>query len=190
MGMPRSAPTRWTAEMVRALPDDGNRYEVVDGELLVTPSPASPHQRAVSLLHVELHGYARTHGFGEAMTSPADIELDRYGMVQPDVFVQGLIDAHFSRAWNTGAPLLLVLEVLSPSTARADRTTKRRRYQRAGIPEYWIVDLDARVIERWRPDDERPEVLGDTLSWLAPGAASPLTIELAPLFARVHGEAL
>jgi Uma2 family endonuclease len=86
--------------------------------------------------------------------------------------------------------LLLAIEVLSPSTARADRTTKRRRYQRAGIPEYWIVDLDARVIERWRPGDDRPEVLGETLTWLAPGAASPLTIELAPLFARIHGEVL
>lgn len=191
MGMPQSAtPTRWTAEMARALPDDGNRYEVVDGELLVTPAPAELHQRAVSLLHVELALYARAHGFGEALTSPADLELDTYGMVQPDIFVQGLVDGRLSRGWNTGAPLLLVVEVLSPGTARADRTTKRRRYQRAGIPEYWIVDLDARVIERWRPGDERPEVLGETLTWLAPGTASPLVIGLAPLFARIHGEIL
>ena len=190
MGMPQSAPTRWTAEMVRALPDDGNRYEVVDGELLVTPSPIDLHQRAVLFLAVSLHDYLRLFGIGEALPSPADVELDFESMVQPDVFVRGLVDGRPARGWKSGAPLLLVVEVLSPGTARADRTTKRRRYQRAGIPEYWIVDLDARVVERWRPGDERPEVLGDTLSWVAPGAASPLTIGLAPLFARIHGEAL
>jgi len=189
MGMPQQA-TRWTAEMVRALPDDGNRYEVVDGELLVTPSPAALHQRAVSLLHIELGVYARAQGFGEALPSPADLELDPHGMVQPDVFVQGLVGGRPARDWNTGAPLLLVVEVLSPSTARADRTTKRRRFQRAGIPEYWIVDLDARVIERWRPGDERPEVLGDAIAWRPHGASAPLTIELPSLFARIHGEAL
>ena len=190
MGMPQSAtPTRWTAEMVRALPDDGNRYEVVDGELLVTPSPTDRHQRAVTFLLVPLHDYVRPLGIGEALVSPADIELDTHSDVQPDIFVRGLVGGRPARGWNTGAPLLLAVEVLSPSTARADRTTKRRRYQRAGVPEYWIADLDARVVERWRPGDDRPEVLGDTLTWLAPGAASPLTIELPALFARIHGEA-
>jgi len=189
MGMPLEA-TRWTADMVRALPDDGNRYEVVDGELLVTPAPAEGHQRAVAALLFELTLYARAHGGCEVLPSPADIELDPHGMVQPDVFVQGLVDGRPSVAWNTGAPLLLVVEVLSPSTARADRTTKRRRFQRARVPEYWILDLDARVIERWRPDDNRPEVLAETIAWRPEGAAEPLTIDLPPLFARIHGERL
>ena len=187
MGMPQQA-TRWTAAMVRALPDDGNRYEVVDGELLVTPAPTRPHQRAVGLLYSALDQYVRTLGIGEALTSPADIELDPHGMVQPDVFVEGLVEGRPPRDWNVGAPLLLAVEVLSPSTARADRTVKRRRFQRAGTPEYWIVDLDARVVERWRPDDRRPEVLGETIEWRPTPEAEPLTIELPPLFARIHGE--
>lgn len=189
MGMPQHA-TRWSAEMVRALPEDGHRYEVVDGELLVTPAPGSQHQRAVSLLLPLLDQHARAKGIGEALVAPADIELDPHGMVQPDVFVHGLIEGRPPRAWNVGAPLLLVVEILSPATARADRTTKRRRYQRAGIPEYWIVDLDARVIERWRPGDERPEVLGETIEWRPAVGAEPLTIALPPLFARIHGERL
>jgi len=188
MGMPQSA-TPWTAEMVRALPDDGNRYEVVDGELLVTPAPNAPHQRAVTELVVMLHQYAIAEGVGEALLSPADIELDPHGMVQPDVFVQGFVEGRPARAWNAGAPLLLVAEVLSPGTARADRTTKRRRYQRAGIPEYWILDLDARVVERWRPGDERPEVLRESIEWRPAGARAPLAVALPALFARVHGEA-
>ena len=189
MGMPE-ARTRWTADMVRALPDDGNRYEVVDGELLVTPAPTATHQRAVTQFLVLLEEYARTSGIGEALTSPADWELDPHGMVQPDVFVQGYVDGRPARAWNSGAPLLLVVEILSPGTARADRTIKRRRYQRAGIPEYWIVDLDGRVVERWRPDDARPEVLGESLEWRPVSTAEALTIALPPLFARIHGERL
>ena len=72
-------------------------------------------------------------------------------------------------------PPLLAVEVLSPSTARADRTVKRRLYQRAGVPEYWIVDLEARLVERWRPADERPEVLTDTLTWrpVSPAPSAP-----------------
>jgi len=122
--------------------------------------------------------------------SPADIELDPHGMVQPDVFVDGLVDGRPTNEWNAGAPLLLAVEVLSPSTARADRTVKRRRLQRAGIPEYWIVDLDARAVERWRPGDERPEVLADTIEWRPAPGTDPLTIALPPLFARIHGETL
>jgi len=189
MGMPHSA-TRWTAAMVRALPEDGNRYEVVDGELLVTPSPNDLHQRAACLLVQFLDPYVRSLGIGEALLSPADLELDRHGLVQPDVFVRGLVDGRPARGWNTGAPLLLVAEVLSPSSARADRTTKRRRFQSAGIPEYWIVDLDARTIERWRPRDRRPEILSETITWQPSPDAEPLTLDLPALFARIHGERL
>jgi len=187
MGMPQHA-TRWTADQVRALPDDGNRYEVVDGELLVTPAPARPHQRAAFELAKLLDRFVGALALGEVLLSPADVELDPHSMVQPDIFVEGLVDGRLPGTWNAGAPLLLAVEILSPSTARADRTTKRRRYQRAGIPEYWIVDIDARVVERWRPGDERPEVLGESIEWRPVPGADPLAIVLPPLFARIHGE--
>ena len=187
MGMPQIA-SHWTAEMVRALPDDGNRYEVVDGELLVTPSPLWIHQRAAQQLAWRFDAHVRRLGIGEALMSPADIELDPASMVQPDVFVYGKIEGRRPRKWNEGAPLLLVLEVLSPGTARVDRNKKRRRYQRAGIPEYWIVDFESRIIERWRPPDERPEILADTIEWLPPGGIEPLTIDLGEYFRLVHDE--
>lgn len=186
MGMPQ-ATERWTAEMVRALPDDGNRYEVIDGALLVSPAPAELHQRAVTGLIILLAAPAVDAG-AEVLVSPADLELDPFGMVQPDVFVQGRINGRLSRRWNSGAPLLLVIEVLSPSTARADRTVKRRRFQRAGIPEYWIVDLDARTFECWRPDDERPEVASETISWVPPGGSTALNIDVPAFFAGIHGD--
>lgn len=188
MGM--AAPTSWTAAMVRALPDDGNRYEVVEGELLVTPAPGEVHQRAVSKLHFELEGYVTSQGIGEAFTSPADIELDAHGLVQPDLFVNGLVDGRPVRGWNAGAPRLLFVEVLSPGTARQDRIAKRIRFQRAGIPEYWIVDADARLIERWRPADERPELATERLVWQPDITREALVLDLPLLFARIHGETL
>jgi Uma2 family endonuclease len=124
------------------------------------------------------------------LPSPAVIELDLHSLVQPDVFVQGLVDGRPAAGWNTGAPLLLVIEVLSPTTARSHRMVKRRRFQRARIPEYWIVDPDAPVIERWRPNDERPEILPERTTWHPEGATESLTIDLPQLFARIHGERL
>lgn len=88
-------------------------------------------------------------------------------------------------SWAEAETLLLAVEVLSPSSARADRQVKRRRYQRAGAAEYWIVDLDARLIERWLPTDERPELLTDEITWRPPGAGDRLDVDLAGLFAEV-----
>src|SRR5256885_10073940 len=85
MGM--VAPVYYTADMVRALPDDGNRYEVVHGELLVTPAPRLWHQKLVGRLYSALEGYLRDQPVGEAFTAPADISWGRHVLVQPDVFV-------------------------------------------------------------------------------------------------------
>jgi Uma2 family endonuclease len=109
-------------------------------------------------------------------------------LVQPDVFVVALVDGRRPKNWSDLRGLLLAVEVLSPSSARADRTVKRRRFQRAGIPEYWVVDVDARLVERWRPSDERPEILTDELAWRPDATREPLRIDLPAYFARVLGE--
>ena len=184
MGMPAVAGD-WTAEMVRALPEDGNRYEVVDGELLVTPAPTYRHQAVAFELLLRLNEYLRPTGSAAVLFSPADIEFDARTLVQPDLFVYPLRKGEKPRDWSDIDQLLLAIEILSPSTARFDRHVKRRRYQRHGVPEYWIVDIDARLIERWRPEDDRPEILADAITWRAPDAADALTIELEEFFARV-----
>src|ERR1043166_8967034 len=148
---------RWTRAEVLALPDDRNRYELVAGELLVSPSPAPIHQMAVWALNDRIRPYVKAHRLGGAGTAPADLELEGEDLLQPDLFV--LREERLPNHWSDVGIPLLVVEVLSPSTARYDRVVKRPRYQLAGIPEYWIVDTDSRVFERWRPGDERPEVL-------------------------------
>ena len=184
MGMPQTAEI-WTAERVRALPDDGLRHEVVDGEHLVTPAPRLLHQRAVGFLERQLWSYASANGLGECFHSPADVELDPRTLLQPDVFVTARVGA---KSWSDILPLRLAVEVLSPSTARADRLVKRRRFQRAAV-EYWIVDLDARLLERWRPGDERPEVAAEQLEWQPEPSVPPLLLDLVTFFKQVHAEA-
>lgn len=188
MGMATASPTHWTADMVRALPDDRNRYEVIDGELFVTPTPARGHQRAVVELLLQLVPYVMSRALGEAVVSPADVAFAGDTMVQPDLFVAPLAGGNLLQAWTDIKSLLLAVEVLSPSSARADRNVKRRLYQREGVPEYWIVDVNARVIERWRPEDERPEILAERLTWQPDPGIAPLEIDLERYFAEVCGE--
>jgi Uma2 family endonuclease len=182
MGM--AAPTYWTAEMVRQLPDDGNRYEVVYGELLVTPAPRLRHQLLVSRLFLPLGTYLADEPVGIVLTSPADISWGRDVLVQPDLFVVPFAEAR-TGDWSRLRSLLLVIEVLSPSTTRADRFTKRRRYQEAGVPLYWVVDGTEQHVEVWTPDAEFPAIERAQLVWHPPGAGTPFMLGLAELFRPV-----
>ena len=184
MGMPQPI-ADWTVARVRALPDDGNRYEVVDGELLVSPAPSLHHQQALGALYRRLYPFAMAYSLGCVLHSPADIEFDERTLLQPDLFVAPLIEGRRPRSWKEIRQLLLTVEVLSPSTARADRQIKRRRYQRHGVAEYWIVDLEARLVERWTPADERPEVLTEQLEWRPSAEIAPLAIDLPALFREI-----
>ena len=191
MGMPRAA-ERWTADRVRSLPDDGNRYELVSGQLVVTPSPRLRHQAAISELEAVLRAAIRS-GPREGsdglhlLHAPADISLGEDEVLQPDLFVFRRPAGMPPREWSDVTDLVLVIEVLSPATERHDRTLKRRRYQRAGVPEYWIVDIDARVIERWRPGDERAEVLAGEIVWQPSADRAAVVIDLVGLFREVGG---
>jgi Uma2 family endonuclease len=187
MGMPDLAKI-WTLEEVLALPDDGNRYELVDGELLVSPSPRGRHQRAVLELYRIVDPYVRLHRLGYTALAPADIDLKARQRVQPDLFVGGLIDGRRPVDWPEYGVPILIAEVLSPSTARYDRITKRNRYQRSGVDPYWIVDLDARLVEVWRPSDERPRMIDDQLAWQPDPALAPLTIDLPAYFREVWSD--
>lgn len=188
MGMPETL-RRWTREEVLALPDDGNRYELIDGELLVSPSPRGIHQRGVIALYDRIAPFVRRHRLGVTGLAPADLDLRSGQLSQPDLYVvPRKPDGREPLEWPDFEIPFLIVEVGSPSTARYDRITKRRRYQRSGVAEYWIVDLDARIVERWRPSDERPEVLDVSITWRPEGAPEPLVLDLAGYFREVWAE--
>ncbi len=184
MAMPAIDSPRWTADAVRALPDEpGKRFECVDGQLLVSPSPRLAHQSTLGAFMIALSAYTRAHACGAVFMAPTDLELDPFTLVQPDLLVLPLVNGRRPiEEHEIGRPLLLV-EVLSPSTARFDRVVKRARYQREGV-EYWIVDLDARLVERWTPGANRPEICTSEVRWQPEGVAEPCTIGLDALFAE------
>jgi Uma2 family endonuclease len=177
----------YTVAEVLEFPDDGNRYEVVQGELLVTPSPRLGHQLVIARLLQQLGNYLEPLGLSDlVLTAPADItwgvhprEADE--LVQPDIFVVHPDDA--ARNWLDVKRLVLVIEVVSPSSTRGDRVVKRRAYQRHEVPAYLVVDPDAALAEIWSPQEDRPAIVTDAITWKWSDRSPELRITLADLFA-------
>ena len=186
MGMP-ARQTSWTVEMVRALPDDGKRYEVLDGELFVSPAPSWKHQAVLKRLLMIIDPYVVRHSLGWTRWSPADIPFSSSTSLQPDLFIVPDEGMGEPESWKDVKRLLLVIEALSATTARFDRPEKRRKYQEAGVPEYWILDIDARLVERWTPGEDRPDVSADVLVWHPNTHIEPLRIELDEVFGSGRG---
>ena len=181
MGMPDTA-RRYTVDEVLAFASDGNRYELVHGELLVTPAPRLRHQDVAGDLYFRLRTYLGDRAEVRVFFSPADIRWADDILVQPDVFVVPASETT-AQDWSSIQTLLLAVEIVSPSSARYDRIVKRRVYQEHGVATYWIVDLDAGVVEVWHPDDEQPEIVTDALRWRVGAEAEELEIDLGELFA-------
>jgi Uma2 family endonuclease len=174
----------WTVADLATMPDDGQRYEVIDGELFVTPAPALRHQDAILALAAILRPYVMQHAIGHLVVSPADVKFSKSRGVQPDLFVARLVEGKRPRESSEIRGLLLAVEVLSPSTAKADRVVKRALYRDEGVDEYWVVDLETRRFERSTPADMAVAVEADTLRWHPAGAAA-LEIDLKRYFAEV-----
>jgi Uma2 family endonuclease len=186
MGMP-AAEAKWTVEMLDALPDDGQRYEVIDGVLHVTPAPSDVHQIVVGELYARLREYLRGSTLARAMFSPADVRKpdESRNRVQPDVFAVRLLDARRPPYPYALSDILLAIEVESPSNPLYDYHTKRELYLGNGVPEYWIVNTDARIVSRFRSIEEPGEVLSKEIAWRPQGMPVPLVIDLPALFDEV-----
>ena len=139
-------PIKLTYEDYCALPDDGKRYEILDGDLYMSPSPETPHQRILGNLLAILHDHVRLLKLGEVFVAPLDVLLGKHDIVEPDlIFVSNERRAIITRKNIRGAPDLLV-EVLSPSTSKRDLRDKRNIYARSGVRFYWIIDPEARTL--------------------------------------------
>ena len=145
-----------TWQDVQQLPDDGNRYEAIGGELYVTPTPTVRHQRISRDLALALHGLLGEAGQGEVLYAPVGVEFPATAEgVQPDlIFVSSERRGIVAEDWIRGAPDLAI-EILSPITASRDRGVKLKLYERQGVAEYWIVDPEQEAVEVWRFGDQR-----------------------------------
>jgi Uma2 family endonuclease len=181
MVMPRT--DHFTAADLATLPDDGQRYEVIDGELFVTPAPGGRHQLIVTRLMGFLLPYLSAGGLqDQLLTSPADITLAVDTLVEPDLLVADTTSFVRSGKWTDVTTLFLVIEIVSPSTARTDRTLKRRAYQQHGVPRYWIVDPDQRQVEVWTPGAQAAAIERERVAWQHPALEDACMIDLVRLF--------
>ncbi|ABU58855.1 Uma2 family endonuclease [Roseiflexus castenholzii] len=180
----RSIDTGWNYERWSALPDDGNRYEVIDGVLFVTPAPSFFHQWIVRQIVLLLVEQIDRLGIGLTAWAPIGVRMPGCDPVQPDIVVVRNEDRSmiYDRRIN-GVPALIV-EVLSPSNPETDTEIKRAAYARAGLPEYWIVRPAERdVLVCTRPDS----VVGDFLEVFTIAPDGTLLSPTLPFRAQVAG---
>lgn len=174
MTTPTVGPGHTRADLDR-MPDDGNRYELLEGEIVMSPAPSFDHQRMSGALHVALH-LARLEGL-VVLAAPFDVQLEELSVVEPDLLVVER-DRPEQRGL-TGAPLLVV-EILSTSSRGRDQVRKKRLYERAGVPSYWVLDPEVPSLTAWQLREGRYEVAalvaGDE-EWTA---AAPYDITLVP----------
>lgn len=177
--MHMAQPMPWTLEDLDRLPDDGNKYELLRGELFVTPPPEPDHETAIARLHRILVPFVEKHGLGLVFSGHPVIRTAE-SHVEPDLAVR---QPPAPRSQWQAAPLpVLVVEVLSPTTRRRDRGPKREFYaDEKRIPTYWIVDTEERRITIVRPG-ERDVVVTERLVWAPEGLADSLEVNLDDVF--------
>jgi Uma2 family endonuclease len=183
MGMPATV-NDWTVDMLDALPDDGQRYEIIDGELFVTPGPGEPHQDIVGELYGRLRDYLKDRAIGKAMMSPADVRRGdrKRNRVQPDVFVVRVNEGKRPAYPYELHDLLLAVEVVSPSNPVLDYQVKRELYLREEVGEYWVINPEVRNVSRWKGRDDPGDVLSKRIEWHPAGMNLPFALDLQDFF--------
>lgn len=174
----------WTLAELDRLPDDGNKYEVIDGELFVTPAPSPAHGALAVVLREILDPYVRSQQLGRVYTPRAVVRVLR-SEVEPDLMVRP-ITATLPATWAEMPTPSLVVEILSATTRRRDHVQKRGFYLRIGVTEYWIVDRCDRTIRVITPTAD-DAVIDSTLVWKPIGTTDPLVIDVAEYFREALG---
>jgi Uma2 family endonuclease len=184
---PMPAGKLYTYADLASFPDDDNlRREIIDGELIVSPSPPVRHQEILARLYLVFGNHVAQHGGGKVYFAPLDVLFSDINVVAPDLFFVATEQLAILTEMNVQGAPTLVVEIVSPSSPRLDRVRKRDLYARFGIPEYWIVDPDADRVEVYRLQGEaygKPSIIepGETLAYEPlPG----LRIDLTRLFER------
>ncbi|MGQ0816146.1 MAG: Uma2 family endonuclease [Gemmatimonadota bacterium] len=181
--MSRDTATGWTYSEYARLPDDGQHYEVIDGEVCVTPAPGTRHQKIAANLYIILDAYVRKHALGE-MFWDVDVLFVSGQYLRPDMVLVAAENLEGISDRGVEVAPRLIVEVLSPHSRHIDRIKKPPRYRDFGVPEYWVVDPEGRVIEAYALGEGlvTPQVHSDTLVFQPDRAKPTLTIQVADLF--------
>jgi len=182
MSEARGKPGDWTYAEYARLPDDGNHYEVIDGEVLVTPAPSTRHQHAAGNLYLALRSCAERHDLGIVLFD-VDLLFASGQFLRPDlVFVTESGRAGLTDRGVETAPVLVV-EVSTPSSRSIDMVQKPARYRDFGVPEYWVADPVEQVIWKWNYRvSSTPERCGESITWQPDPSVSALSMAVAEVF--------
>ncbi len=179
----------WTYEDYLSLPDDGKRYEIIEGRLYMSNAPSFEHQSVVLEIATAFQNLARARQLGQVIVAPFEVHLSVTSRpVQPDIlFVKATRWPKGPVKFFEGAPDLIV-EVLSPSTMRLDRYIKFEVYEKIGVPEYWIVDPVAKTVEVYTRKDREYELFGQFLNgdMVQSKILEGLTFAAASIFAGIN----
>jgi len=140
---------KWTYKEYAAIPEDGLRHEIIDGEHFVNPSPSTQHQHVSKRLQYQIYTKIELAGLGVMFNAPMDVQLSENDIVQPDLVV--ILNENVRKITPTKIKVApnLVVEILSPSTSGNDQTIKKDLYERSGVTEYWVVDPFEQQVGQW-----------------------------------------
>lgn len=177
---------RWTWTEYARLPESGStRYEIIDDELVVTPSPTLHHQRIVRRLILALGSFVDDHDLGELFPAPCDVLFAEGDYFEPDILFVARSRADLYSDRGVEGPPDLVVEILSPATAARDRGIKLDRYRHFGVPEYWIVDPHEQRIESWHLAGGAQAAVvygvGDVLEWTPSEGGPSLGVDVGEI---------
>lgn len=177
-----------TYDDLRDMPDDGQRYEIIGGELVVTPAPSMGHQLVSGSLYDLLRHYARTVNGGKVVYAPFDVRLSPHDVVEPDlVFLSAARPRVPNEDNSIDYPPDLVVEVISPSSRRSDRVAKMALYARAGVPEYWIADpVERSLVINLLQGDTYVSVAPDADGWLTSPTLAGLRVDPVEVFSELN----
>ncbi len=163
-------------------PDDGKRYEIVDGESYMAPAPQTRHQVVSINLEAILMRYTQTNNAGYILHAPVDVVFSATTIVQPDILFIQKGRAHIIKKNAIEGPPDLIIEILSPGNERLDRFTKMKRYAIFGVGEYWLIDYQARTLEQYVLQGRFFERKGVFIEDFSPPLFPDLTIHLSQIF--------
>jgi Uma2 family endonuclease len=173
---------KWTLAELHSLPDDGNKYELIHGELFVTPAPSEEHETILARLTRILDPYANANGLGFVYRPRAVVRF-KGSEAEPDLMVRQPKVGR-GRDWDNAPVPSLIVEVLSGSTRRRDLGPKREFYLEVGVPEYWIIDAEREEIHVVRAG-QQDTVASDKIFWSPGGATDPLVVSVPAVFGRI-----
>jgi Uma2 family endonuclease len=168
-----------------ALPNDRNRYEILDGELFVTPAPATKHQIALGNLYRIVSIYVIAHRMGRLLLAPTDLILAATTVVQSDLIFVGNDRSQIVTPRGVEGVPTLVVEILSPTTHRTDRETKAQLYAKYGVPHYWLIDPDQQVLEAYELSGDQYNLVtrAQDADRFTPSIFPGLSIQISDLWA-------